>query len=342
MAETLIAWAYYAFAPWIGCTQLSEACDFCYAIAWAHRFHYVDWNGPPRRTSASYWRKPLAWDRQAALAGERRRVFCSELSDVFDNQVPTEWRDDLWRLIDQCRNLDWMLLTKRPQNIPKMLPDGWPWPHVWLGVTAETQEWWDRRIRLLSSIPAPVHFVSVEPMLEPVDIGATSGIDWVICGAEHAKAGKARPMELAWARSLRDQCRSADVAFFMKQICNAGHPVAIDRWPEDLRVRQFPIRLTMTVLNARGSGWSDANMPPGAVYVGRQVRDRRTGAVRFAASKWANPFRTVEEYRSWLVRHPYLVTDLPELRGKDLVCWCAPAPCHADVLRQLANGDAAR
>jgi protein gp37 len=238
---TAIEWAHHAFAPWIGCTQLSEACDHCYAIVWAHRFHYVEWNGPPRRTAASNWQKPIAWNRQAFLTGKPCRVFCSELSDVFDNQVPTEWRDDLWRLIARCPNLTWMLLTKRPQNIPKMLPPDWPWPHVWLGTTAETQRWWDHRTALLRAMPVPVHFVSVEPMLEPIDIDPAFDIEWVICGAEHAAASKARAMELAWARSLRDQCRAAGIAFFMKQICKAGHPVPLGHWPEDLQVRQFPI-----------------------------------------------------------------------------------------------------
>jgi protein gp37 len=163
---------------------------------------------------------------------------------LFDNQVPTEWRDDLWRLIGECPSLTWLLLTKRPQNMPKMLPSLRLWPHVWFGTTAETQEWWDRRVELLTtSVASPIHFVSVEPMLEPIDIGRRAGdrIDWVICGAEHAAASKARPMELAWARSLRDQCRAAGIAFFMKQICKAGQPVPFGLWPEDLQVRQYPI-----------------------------------------------------------------------------------------------------
>lgn len=92
------------------------------------------------------------------------------------------------------------------------------------------------------------------------------------------------------------------------------------------------------VLNARGTGWSDDNMPPNAVYVGRQVRwiGRAGRPIRFRESKWHNPFRTAGEYRFWLlVQQPELLAALHELRGKDLVCWCAPKPCHADVLLEL-------
>jgi hypothetical protein len=103
------------------------------------------------------------------------------------------------------------------------------------------------------------------------------------------------------------------------------------------------------VLNAHGTGWSDARMPPNSVYVGRQVRDRRTGTVRFEESKWHNPFKipklatraeveqALDRYREELLRQSELMAALPELRGKDLVCWCAPDACHADVLLELAN-----
>jgi hypothetical protein len=102
------------------------------------------------------------------------------------------------------------------------------------------------------------------------------------------------------------------------------------------------------VLNAHGTGWSDARMPPDSVYVGRQVRDSRTGAVRFRESRWLNPFKigrdgsreeVIAKYRVRLLRQPDLMAALPGLRGMDLICWCAPDPCHADVLLELANAD---
>jgi protein gp37 len=126
------------FNGWCGCTEVSSACDNCYAEKWMdHRLHRVRWgaNEPRVRTSPDNWKKPLAWQRKAAVAGVRRRVFAFSLADVFDNQVPVHWRTDFWTLIAQCPDLIWMLLTKRPQNIARMLPANRPWPNVWLGVT---------------------------------------------------------------------------------------------------------------------------------------------------------------------------------------------------------------
>jgi protein gp37 len=166
----------------------------------------------------------MRWDAQAAASGIRARVFCASLADVFDNQVPMRWRDDLWHLIDQTPNLDWLLLTKRPQNIAKMLPvpeSGTPpwgdgWPNVWLGTTTENQDEYNRRWPHLAAIRAAVHFISYEPALGPLDIWATGTVpDWVIAGGESGP--KARPMHPAWARSLRDQCAAAGVPFHLKQ-----------------------------------------------------------------------------------------------------------------------------
>jgi protein gp37 len=232
---TSIEWASSTWSPWLGCTKVSAACDFCYAEAWAKRAGHPElWAGERRRTSASYWQRPLRWDREAAVSGTRLRIFPS-LCDPFDNQVPSRWRDDFWHRIDQTPHLDWLLLTKRPQNIPKMLPnprtgvkpwgpDGWS--NVWLGTTAENQEAWDRNVEALGKIPAQVLFVSVEPMLGLVDCGnAFDGasadgspyhpINWVIAGGE--SGSHARPMHPAWARSIRDQCIAWGVPFLFKQ-----------------------------------------------------------------------------------------------------------------------------
>ena len=241
MAEvTGIGWTHHTYNPWIGCTKVSPGCDLCYAEHdWDHRYHRVEWGGPRSRTKTA--KEPLSWDRKARAAGERRRVFCSSISDVFDNQAPDEWRADLWALIARCRALDWMLLTKRPQNITKMLPEGWPWPHVWLGTTSENQEEAERRLPILLRIPAVVHFASVEPQLGPVDLGnyVGAGLDWVICGGESGYG--CRPFDPDWARPLRDQCHASSTAFFMKQL--GGHPDKrdeLDDLPADLRIRQWP------------------------------------------------------------------------------------------------------
>ena len=241
MPETKIEWTAApdgspgsTFNPWTGCQKVSPACDNCYAESWAKRSGLVKWGpGEERhRTSASYWQQPLKWDRQAKRDGVRRKVFCASLADVFDNQVPVEWRNDLWRLIHETPTLDWLLLTKRPQNIAKMLPGmhngtlGWGvgWPNVWLGTTVEDQAEANRRIPHLLAVPAAKRFLSCEPLLGPIDFRKVPGFNhigldlsawWVICGGESGP--NARPMHPAWARSLRDQCVAAGVPFFFKQ-----------------------------------------------------------------------------------------------------------------------------
>ncbi len=239
-ADTKIEWAHHTFNAWIGCTKVSPGCDHCYAERQdAHRRWTAEgWGGPRRRTGAEYWKQPLKWERAAARQGVRHRVFCSSLADVFDNQVPDEWRADLWALIAATPHLDWLLLTKRPQNIAKMLPADWRddchsvgYPNVWLGTTAENQTEANRRIPHLLAAPARVRFLSCEPLIGPVNlrdaliVGPEGGwewwgadrhmLHWVIAGGESGP--QARPMHPDWARTLRDQCAAAGVPFFFKQ-----------------------------------------------------------------------------------------------------------------------------
>ena len=108
---TGIEWCDHTYNPWIGCTKVSPACDHCYAEAQEdRRYGRVKWGGPRRRTSQATRRAPYRWDREAAAAGERRRVFCMSLGDFWDNQVPHEWRTEAVNMIGQCRNLDWLIL----------------------------------------------------------------------------------------------------------------------------------------------------------------------------------------------------------------------------------------
>lgn len=231
-ADSKIEWTDHTFSPWVGCTKISPGCDHCYAESWAKRTGGAAlWQGERRRTTAANWRQPLKWNREAAAAGIRQRVFCSSLADVFDNQVPAEWRDDLWRLIFATPHLDWLLLSKRPQNIATMLPrDGdflgarWPWPGVWLGTTVENQAEADRRIPHLLAVPKAKWFLSCEPLLGPIRFDRVPGFNrlgldvsrlWVIAGGESGPG--ARPMHPDWARLLRDQCAAAGVPFLFKQ-----------------------------------------------------------------------------------------------------------------------------
>jgi protein gp37 len=229
--DSAIGWTDHTFNPWLGCTKISAGCDFCYAEKWSSRFHLAEWgNAPRRRTSASNWRAPLRWNELARHSHDvsggdaggrqrtcRPRVFCASLADVFDNQVPTSWRMELWDVIRETESLDWLLLTKRPENISRMLPADWRcdgYANVWLGTTVEDTAAM-RRIRHLREIPARVRFLSIEPLIERLPEVPLSGIDWVIVGGESGRG--ARPVETDWVREIRDQCVSAGVGFFFKQ-----------------------------------------------------------------------------------------------------------------------------
>lgn len=278
MKNSKIEWTTHTFNPVIGCTKVSPGCANCYAAAQDRRWGNDSWGPgkPRRRTSANYWRQPRAWDNQAEVenpfnaATHRPRVFCGSLCDWLDEEIPVELLADLLDLIRRAPNLDWLLLSKRPQNwhdqitqalnfadaqLQKKIDDGvlsydeamesedraftnwlasWlgmgnatPPANVWIGTSVEDQPRADERIPHLLRIPARVRFLSCEPLLGEVEIAdlgdqcdggyvlGSSPIHWVICGGESGP--KARPMQLDWARSLRDQCAAAGVAFFFKQ-----------------------------------------------------------------------------------------------------------------------------
>lgn len=239
MAEnSKIEWTDHTFNPWIGCQKVSPGCDHCYAESMSNRYGWTEWgpHGQRIRTSNANWKQPVKWNREAEAAGVRKRVFCASLADVFDNQAEEEWRLELWNLIALTPSLDWLLLTKRPENISSMLPRWWEKfglaDHVWLGTTCEDQERYNRRWPILAQIPAKVRFISYEPALERLRIGETFQPDWIICGGESGPG--ARHMHPDWARDVRDDCAKLGVAFFMKQM-TGKKPI-----PDDLMVRQFP------------------------------------------------------------------------------------------------------
>jgi protein gp37 len=229
-----IEWCDATFNPWIGCQHVSPGCEYCYAEDLNTRWHYTaggEW-GPHaerHRTSASTWNGPRVWQRGAAAFcakhGRRRRVFCASLSDWLDNQAPKEWRYDLCRLIEQTPDLDWLLLTKRIENFKKLVPENWkngPPANVWLGATMESQEYYQKRMPILASIPAVVRFVSYEPAIGPLGQIVTGSVgnfvvpDWIIIGGESGP--QARTMNPQWARDVVRQCKEHRcVAPFLKQ-----------------------------------------------------------------------------------------------------------------------------
>jgi protein gp37 len=228
-----IEWTDSTFNPWVGCTKIrrrgrgASACDFCYAEKWAKRSGQVEWGDHPRhRTTEAYWRNPLAWNGQARsfqiTNGRRQRVFCASLADVFDNQVDPAWRSDLFSLIRACDQLDWQLLTKRPQNIRKMLPPDWEdgYPNVWLGATAEDADAYRQRVHHLLKVPAAIHFVSYEPAIGPLGPLDIDGLhpDWLIIGGESGvRSDLIRITDPSWVRNAIAECRRLGVAPFLKQ-----------------------------------------------------------------------------------------------------------------------------
>jgi len=238
MAEnSKIEWTDHTFNPWIGCQNVSPGCDHCYAETLTNRYGWTEWgpHGVRKRTSEANWRKPLQWAKAARQARERPRVFCASLADVFDNRAPEGARGDLFALIRSTPELDWLLLTKRPQNIRKMLPADWGngYPNVWLGITCEDQERYDLRWPILRDTPASVRFISYEPAIGLLDLGVEGPWpDWLICGGESGPG--ARYMKPEWADAALIQCQNRGIAFFMKQMTRKA-PI-----PADLLVRQWP------------------------------------------------------------------------------------------------------
>lgn len=237
--NSAIGWTDHTFNPWTGCTKISPACANCYAEAWAKRTGIVKWgdSAERRRTSASNWKQPLKWNREALLAGIRRRVFCASLADVFEDRPElAPWRKDLIGLIQATPNLEWLLLTKRPEHAARLLGEVWPRgfsdqlrKRIEIGTTVESQSE-VRRIDYLVNLRPYAHvlFLSVEPMLGELDLfpwlhaiddtrgfDYNMGIDWVICGGE--SGANHRPLNLDHVRELRDQCVDAGVPFFFKQ-----------------------------------------------------------------------------------------------------------------------------
>lgn len=275
MGETKIQWATYVFNRWWGCTEVSEACDNCYARIFANRIRGMQWGaGAPRiPCSESYRQKPYAWNEAARKANERRRVFGGSMMDPLDHEVPREWREDLWKIAEETEHLDWLFLTKRIGNAPRMIPDRWiarPPRNVWWLISVGRQFELDRDAPKLLSLPFDVLGVSYEPALELVDfssylwlaargkgwkeVKATAAygdprrrLSWIIVGGESGM--EARPFNPDWARVVIAQCRAAGKAAFVKQLgtrwarnysardWHGGDP---SEWPPDLRVREFP------------------------------------------------------------------------------------------------------
>lgn len=266
---TGIEWTDATWNPVTGCTEVSPGCDHCYAKTFAERFrgtegHYFEQGfdvqlRPDKLTLPMTWRKP-------------KRIFVNSMSDLFHDSVPDSYIGSVFDVMARAEQHTFQILTKRHARMRSLLrkweqegadsvargelhpkygraawrrhdmswvtPRNWPLPNVWLGVSAENQQWSDIRIPALLDTPAAVRFVSAEPLLGPIDLGRfleddaekydVPALDWVIVGGESGRG--ARPMHPDWARSLRDQCEAAGVPFLFKQW---GEHVAISQMPDE-------------------------------------------------------------------------------------------------------------
>ena len=259
MGQTSISWTAtvlpdgttlpgYTFNPWIGCTKVSAGCLNCYAERQNnfHKWNLNGWgdNAPRVRTSKNNWKQPIKWAKQAVKDGVTRRVFCASLADVFDKNIDDSWWVQLFDLIydtQKIGGLEWLILTKRPENIHSFYDEMFEeLTNIRIGITCENQEMADLRIPELLRNWHGKNFISYEPALSKVDFVSSifrpgiweltggdeytkiglRGIDWVICGCE--SGNNARPMNLDWARLVRDQCVFADIPFLMKQMVIDG------------------------------------------------------------------------------------------------------------------------
>lgn len=291
MGDTTIEWTDKTWNPVTGCTKVSQGCKNCYAESIANRMWELQYkpnaDGTPRkftdvRCHEDRLNQPFSWRKP-------QMVFVNSMSDLFHEDVPDEFIDQVFGVMALTPRHTYQVLTKRPERMTAYFADmpyrfqlvemeadmflqreagvgtflntkDWPLPNVWLGTSVEDQANADKRIPYLLDTPAHVRFLSVEPMLGPVDLSPDrspypSGhwlrfgehspygvrpIHWVIVGGESGRG--ARRFDPDWARSIRDQCAAAGVAFFMKQLGGFRPGTKLESLPEDLRVRQFPAR----------------------------------------------------------------------------------------------------
>lgn len=254
-----IGWTTHTFNPWEGCVKVSLECDFCYADERDNRWHGgAHWGKDSLRLFhvEKYWNQLRKWDKLAAEAGDRHRVFCGSLCDVMEERAELNpLRDRLYGEVEATPNLDYLFLTKRPQNYPKFLPGSWisnPPNNLWLGTTVGVNaSMW--RIDALKKLDPIVRFVSCEPLLEELIFGdRLNGIHWAIFGGESGRS--ARTMQLEWVRKGIRDCAASKTLAFVKQFgaqpregpiryaCELDPIAGTDPldWPCDMQVQMIP------------------------------------------------------------------------------------------------------
>jgi protein gp37 len=239
-----IEWTDATWNPVTGCTEVSPGCDNCYARTFAERWRGIPGHPyeqgfdlrlwPERLDQPSRWTKP-------------RVIFVNSMSDLFHQDVPDDYIDRVFEAMRRAPQHQFQVLTKRPGRMASLLQriQPIPLPHVWLGTSVESEAYtW--RVDKLRATPAALRFVSLEPLLGPLTSLDLSGVGWVIVGGESGHG--ARPMDIEWARDIRDQCAAAAVPYFFKQtgavaarvLGGSGKGTDPGTIPSDLAVRQYP------------------------------------------------------------------------------------------------------
>lgn len=250
MAEkTGIAWTDSTVNFWWGCTKVTSACDHCYAEDWAGRMRKMKWGSGAERVlikSAPGLLRKI--DRQAKKENRTAKVFMHSMSDIFDQEVPDEWRErvfDSWRATS---NVWIQALTKRPAMVKRY---SYPAERVWLGTSLGSDADLPLAYKIVEA-PASLHWISYEPAIGSLSIDKLpKEIKWVVVGGESGKG--ARPFDLQWAFDTVSQCRARGIACFVKQLgavpvigegiypTSDSHGKILSEWPEALRVQEFPI-----------------------------------------------------------------------------------------------------
>ena len=216
----------HTWNPWQGCRPVSPGCNNCYMYRNKKRY-----GQDPTKVvrSKTTFNDPLTWMEPA-------KVFVCSWSDFFIEEAD-QWRNDAWRIMHACLWLEFLLLTKRPERIAQCLPKHIP-PNIRIGVTAENQAMWDKRVPYLGILPAGIKtFVSIEPMLEPIGINYQLSVDWIICGGESGP--NCRPMDVNWALLLAEDAEFFNIPFFMKQMSGRAKKER-EAIPDYLNIKEWP------------------------------------------------------------------------------------------------------
>lgn len=240
--KTGISWTDHTFNPWWGCTRVSPGCEHCYAETFDKRVGGDHWGpGKERRTfSDKHWAEPLKWDVKAERDGVIRKMFCASMADIFDKDAPNGQRERLWTLCRHTPHLVKQLLTKRAEGYLELLPlDLLVDPMIWKGITAENQEWYDKRWPLVKDLPG-IRWVSYEPALGPLTMmGNIERPDWIIFGGESGNGR--RDCKESWAENLRDECGPLDIPLFVKQMSARTPAEGKALIPAHLMIQEFPV-----------------------------------------------------------------------------------------------------